>query len=487
MRIGLGLLALLHLFLIPSKAYCQPDLNRFTHATNSELPITTGFALANPKLNQVGVFLIDNRQIHAYGLNERLDVDRKIELIKQKRTYDQIVGNMVNEYGYTLFFNNKKEKSVTYLRFSFEQNGIDLKGDLPINLKTKKILAHFEYQDDLHILTVEKKEPVFYLYRIDKALKMQEHRIDGTYLELLGSSGRQVPVQQLLIHANAEISSINLSGNDYPIGLTESSANFKLYRQENLLYLTMDHQYEMTQMLILDLDDISLQSSTFDKPELEKRNTRPKSNSFLRGDQLAQIIQSSDSLKISMLNIKTGTRNEILALSRDDEESGFSFSQKKSWKEEEKQLSTSQYFRKLKFNPLGLSFIPDAEGYHLTFGSWNKSEESSGGSNAAAGMGAVFGGVVGALISYAIAEAVSPEFQSYSRFANGKTSYARLAVSQQFEVSNNGNPDLNLFERIDQYSKSQEKELPLLLFEFQDKTILGLWNPKYEVMSFHGF
>ena len=485
---GPRLVVLLFAALLGSTALpAQEDLNRFTHATNSDLPINSGFALANPDLNQVGVFLIDQRQIHAYGLNQRLDVDRKIELIKQKRTYDQIVGNLVNELGYSLFFNNRKEKAVTYLRFSFEQNGIDAKGDLSINLKTEKLLAYFKYKGRLLMLTIDKKQPLFYFHLIDKDFQLEQHTVDASSLELLGSSGREVSVERLLIHENARITPIDLSGDNYPIGLTESSANFKLYRQGDQLYLTLDHRYEETQMLVFDLDQYSLKQKAIAKPSLGESYTRPRSNSFLSKNVMAQIVQNKDSLAIRLTDINTETETDVLNLSKEDDSSEMAFSQKKSWKEEEKALSTAQYFRKLKFNPLGISLTENQAGYQLTFGSWNKSEESSAGSGAAAGVGAVFGGVVGALITYAIAEAVSPEFQSFSRFANGKTTYAKIGLSEDLTRTSTADVELNLFEKIDQFSKTQEKQLPLVLFKFDGKTVLGLWDPKYEVMSFHGF
>lgn len=479
--IGLGLLV------GADRTMAQTELNRFTHATNSEMPISTGFALANPDLNQVGVFLIDKRQIHAYALNERLDVDRKVELIKQKRTYDQIVGNLVNENGYTLFFNNRKEKAVAYLRFAFEKNGIDAKGDLPINLIAQKLIAQFKYDDQLIIMTMDKNEAIFYFHQIDKYLKHTSYQVDASGLELTGSSGRASSVDRLLIHENARIATIDLNGDKYPIGLTESSSNFKVYREQHLLYLTMDHKFESTELLIFDLRDFKLSQQTIAKPELGKTATRPKSNSFLSGENLAQIVQSNDSLRVALTNIKSKSQRAILNLSRDDTETQLSFFQKKSWKEQEKDLSTNQYFRKMKFNPLGISLSPDPTGYQLTFGSWDKSEESSSGSNAAAGVGAVFGGVVGAMISYAIAEAVSPEFQSFSRFANGKTTYTKIGLDTGFKPRSASEPGLNLFEQIERFSKTQEKQVPLVLFKFKEQSIVGMWDPKYEVMSFHGF
>lgn len=477
-------------FICISNAFGQEELIEFSHASNTERDITAGFAMAHPVKNEAAVFLIDNLQIHAYGINENFDISSKIELVKEKRNFDEIIAKMVHPKGYTLFFNDTREKIIRHMTFDFDSVAITKKGSFPFSLKKKRVLANFTYNEKAHILVLDTDDSTLHLLKIDTDFNLTEKIFDTSSFELVSYTGRKTSLNRFITANKSKLTSINVDGTNYPISLSEAAAKYKIYREENQLFLTMDHHTNYTQLFTLDLDLDALDFRKIEKPETSKTITQGKTNSFIRDDKLAQLVLGKDEL---LVEVKDLTGGEMLYAKKipkkgDDVSNTSAFYQKKSWKEEDKKLDNKQYFRKIANNEISIVLNPSDAGYKLTYGSWNKVEQASGGDIALGVFGGAVGGIIGALVLSSIGEAISPGFQSYAKYASGRTIYTNDHFATDFEVqSDSTSPDL--FEQFDNYVDTKEDNVPFLLFTYHGKNVLGLclWDAKYEIMTLTRF
>lgn len=253
----------------PSHVSAQEEWLEFTHHSSNDLDFQAGFTLMNPETGAQGIFLLDNRQIHAYGVNERHGIFRKIEVTKRKGMFDNILTKRVLGDFYSLIFHSSNLKKLSFFEFNFRRNTLT-RGDLDLNLKGQKILATFQESSDVFILSIHKKDPVIHLYRIDENYKVHPTSYDIAGMEFLSKTGRISDLQPLISSVKSKIQGINLSGAPLPVSFGLSSSRSKLFKDGKTLIITLDHFHEHTQMLSLPMSGGPATITSINKPVTEK-------------------------------------------------------------------------------------------------------------------------------------------------------------------------------------------------------------------------
>lgn len=470
-------------------SYSQEEINEFTHASNSGLDIAAGFAVSSPYEEAAAVFLFDPRQIHAYGLNDRFEVISKIEINKKDKKYNNVISKRATKKGYILYLNDKKNDQVSFVTFDFKKGTITDRGDLAIPLKKKRLITSFVHGTSIFFFAIDKKTQHFYLYEVDEEHSLVAKTFDFSEVDIVNHIGRSTQLQKTLHLNRSRIAQVNLSGTDYPSGLAESSAVHKLYKKDDTLILTLDENEDFTQILSFDLNTKEMAFRKMEKPQVESNLTRTQTNSVLHGNYLAQIANGKDTLAISIKDFETGTVKRNLWIQKDLERNQYlngSYVQKKSWQEENKGLEANQFFRKIGNDDLAVSLDEVNGNLQLRFGSWLRKESSASGTDGLTAMGAAFG-LLGALVYIGLYEILTPDLNSYSQHANGKVVYGTSVLNDNLEHLENNDVEANLFDRIDAYAIPKKKSSIMLLFEHEGYTVLGLWNSKFESISFVKF
>lgn len=478
------ILILLYLILLwaPTHVSGQEEWLEFTHHSSNDLDFQAGFTLMNPETGAQGIFLLDNRQIHAYGVNERRGIFRKIEVTKKKNMFDNILTKRVLGDYYSLIFHSSNFKQLTFFEFNFRKNTLT-RGDLDLNMKGQKVLATFQEGTDVFVLTIHKKDPQLNLYRIDKDYQVHAISYDIGGMEFLTKTGRSSDLQPLVSTVKSKVKGINLNGAPLPVSFGLSSSRSKLYKQDQVLVLTLDHFHEQTQLLSLPMSGEAPTLVNIKKPVTERTMNGYMSNSFWLDGHLAQIAFGKKNLLLSIKNIESGEALFTQTISRGSENvSGINtpLIQKKSWQEEGKELNPNQFFRKIIQDDLAVTLEERKGGYRLMFGGFEKVSKTPSNSSVAA-VSFMFG-VAGAFIYLPIYEAVSPDYSSYASYASSKVVKASIALDHNFQHQEDAIISPNLFERMEAYVTADKKLAHVLFSSWKDGGILGVYNEEFNTI-----
>ncbi len=467
--------------LISLACFGQTEISKFEHVKNTDFDILYGFGISNEAKSETGIFLIDHKQIHAYALDEKFEVFRKIELTKTDREYKNIIGQIANDKGYTLFFENARKNRIPYVTFDFEKGFFSEKSSVPIELKGKDILSTFTDNDTLYLLSLDTKKGALYL-NYGGTNGFSEKEFDLTSFDFLNRQGKTMLFHKRLNKVGYKLRAMNLDQSNYPIMLSENAAVFKMYRDKKILNLVLDNNPNFTQILTIDIQSLTINFQKIEKPHIEKGITRPMSNSHLSKNLLSQIVVENDSLKI---NIKDIVENQMLFQtsmannSIDNQPS--KFYQKKSWKENNKEINKSQFFRKLNNNHNPSIVLNEDNGfYFLSFGGWDSRDKTE--LDPALTPLFMFG-AVGGLFAAIISESFNAGMTSYNTYFTGKTIFTNKTLNKNFKVENETIDFNHIFKQIDSVIETQDNGAPMLLFKHNNEDILGIWSSKDETMS----
>ena len=484
-----SLLIVMMSLLCTSKSSAQEEVLEFTHSASHRIDFDAGFTLANNETGALGIFLLDDRQIHAYGVNERFGMFRKIEVVKQKSMFDNILAKRVNGEYFTLFFHSGNYKKISFFEFNFKRNTLT-KNELALNLKGQRILTTYQESTNLKIVSLEKKEPIMWVHTINKDYKVASQKFDLSAIELVNTMGKDVQIHGLLGKKWNKVHSIDIINSGLPVSLAESSATYKVYRQENTLLLTIDCNAETTQLVTLNLEDGTVASKNYNKPKVDTGGFKGKTNSFLLGEHLAQIVVGNEALKVAVTNRITGEQVYTNTITKDTQvvnSISTPFVENKSWKDKNKLLSTKQFFRKIQMDEISITMDSNESSHQLTFGSWEKGVASaSASSSVMAGIGANFG-MAGVVLYLPIYQAVNPEFSSYASFANGKQVKSDIILSREFELEREGLPFSNLYDEMESFVRSDDNLSNIMFTAFQGGGLLSVYNSEFKTIHMHLF
>ncbi|RTY96013.1 hypothetical protein [Flavobacterium sp. GT3R68] len=434
------------------------------------------FQIVNDKTKETTLFVSDKKTVNAIRLNGQIQIIDSLSTVRPEKMYSDMIGYTTNTSNTTLFWSSENHKEILTQSYNFEGRKVTSKNyNLP--LKDERFLQKFSENEKFYILTVLKNSNTLKLYVFGNDGKLEEKVIDLTGFRFFQTNYSKVTIygllsENLLPLENAfELQKINPES---PTSLTESAKKRKCYSNAKQIILTFDNNFDLTQMVTLDLENFTAKQKLFKKPFIQYTEFyQVNSNSFLIDDRLYQIKVSTEKF---ILNIKD-PEDHLLKEYVVTEANPISFKNSDIIQENGEKSNTrilektSQFIRKVNNLNCGISCYKKNDDYIATIGSISEVSE-----NSAVMYGAMFG-AGGVLIAYAIS---NPTYQSFNSYSKRKVVY----INCLFDKNGNhldGELQPLAFDKMRDFFEANKAVSSPTLFKLDNSYFLGFYN-NYEKM-----
>jgi len=462
------------ILLFTSNCYSQNTFFTLGNSLVHGYDIRAGFSSISSDGNEFAIFLMDFGHIYASAFDKDYVYLGRINSDRIKRKMSNVFTTHSFGNTHTLFLNNETYKKFEYLEFDFRKHTIN-SGDIDLNLKGQKIIKSFKYEENLYILSVEKSNPILVLNKIDEDYKVRKKTFDLSNFEIKNNLGKQINLDRLIIKNFSGITGINFNDtNRFPVSLGQTSSKSKIYKQGNKLLITLDQFREFTQVITLNLETEKITFKKIPKPKTYKSPYGSKTNSFIYNSIIAQIAIVKDTVKISVKNHITGKELNAYTLVS-GKKIGYINKppfQKKFGVEKIKELDSKKFIKKLNRNTASININRIDGVNYISFGSWKKNSSIEPNSFS------MMYGAAGALLFAVLYEVLSPDMHSFSLYANGQTTQSTGIFDDSFQHLPNKKVMPSLYDNIEEFHKTVKRKSSLLLFNFHDDIIYGLFHAK---------
>ncbi|MAM30666.1 MAG: hypothetical protein CMC13_16760 [Flavobacteriaceae bacterium] len=472
---------------------CQIEITNIVHQSTNGLSITNGFALTATGDTGFSAFLMDGRKIYANGFDADYNYLGRLDTREISLREEYIAGKHYGD-AYNLFFKVRTGNAIMVQQFNFADSTVTDKS-VPLDIRDEEILQAFEHDKKLYLLNVAASEDKLYLHSIDENLNPFSKEVAVPYT-FYNDNQRERAFHKLIFDDFQEISGIGMHPSQarFPMTLPESTRPTKIYKKGDHLIFTLDFSPLLTQIMTV---NITSGATTFKEiPNLAGTDKKSvdQSNSFLLDQQLFQIVRHDDELQILVTDTETGTLLNSFSIS--DENETFNYTNTatltlKPSKKKRKEVSTKQFLRYAKNDPLGIYATKVDEGVEITYGTWdkergnNRSLNNTQTTDPMVGIMTMTAGAAGGLLYLALSSGNS--IQSYGMHHLGMTTRAIGVFDENINHLPEKGVQATIYHKIDYYNYRKEGTTPMLLFEFRDAIIYGSFYPEQNAIKFLKF
>lgn len=262
------------------------------------------FTIVNENNNNLAIFFRDKDSTYGYLYNQ--DLVQKSTLISNNlaRKYKVFLGSSATENVYNLYKSNEDKTKFGVISFSFKNQKTTVK---EINLKFVK---------ESFLQSISHKNKFYILTRKLNALKLYVFSDNGNYKttisdlsknKFLDKKGKVIDLNKSLLANPFSSKSIELQkiSSTNPNAIEAASERVKLYVKNNSALITIDNSDVYTQLITIDLNNLTCKTSNIKKPYIVPNTIFIKSNSFVNEDTILQIVATRDELHFDVKNIET--------------------------------------------------------------------------------------------------------------------------------------------------------------------------------------
>lgn len=430
--------------------------------------------------DEIGLFIADAKNIYAYKLDKDFNVIEKLASPSKKRKYKVLLGSSISENGdYRIFASNKDQNQFVTVNFSFKNQTSDIK-----EFKIKQFedfIQTISYKNKFYMITGSRSKKSLSVYTFDDNGEVKRNRINHNSLFYVDKSGKKVvKVTDLLIDYN----DLKKFEENTPNAIEAVSDSRKMYLRGNEAVFTFDINKEKTQVLVLNLDSLTVKDKTFKKPLLDIKSNRKKTNSFIHEDKIYTIAANKELFSMEVLDYNTGDFIKNYTFKKEDKiafkntpiiQEGGMYN---GYRELEK---TKRFLRKITSQKIGVSVIKNNGDYQFTIGGY-VTQRTGGGMMMPMGFGGIPIGAIGGSVTVF----VNPTALAYNSFTSTKSTRIECLFDADLNHIKDKKVSDNAFDKIKNASKSNNKAASTV-FRYKDFFIKGdydTWTKKYVLRKF---
>ncbi|MBK0369451.1 hypothetical protein [Flavobacterium agrisoli] len=452
------------------------------------------FQIVNNSKKETTLFVSDDKKVNAILLNNQIQITDSLSTARpDSKKFPSMVGYNCSTDNAQIFWSSKDYSEIKTQLFDFANKKIDVKS-LTLSFKDETILEKISTADAFFIVTIQKNSSILKIHNIDNLGNYSSNIVDASSFRFFDSNYKQATLynvfKQSFLPSEAPFS-LEFINAETPTSLDISSKKRKCYIDNGQLFITLDTNKNLTQLLTINLNTYTLTEKTIKKPFIvvdnNATNLSTDSNSFLFNQKLYQMKSSATEFVFEIKDLDGNSLKEYRVNENDvidfknseisQEGSGISGNSKKTLEK------TSQFIRKLNnLNP-GISCYLQGENTLVTLGSISEVK----GMSTAQAIGGQFG-LIGALAASMI-DYYNPTMASFNAYANRKVVKVDCLFDQQ---NNHVKSDLKplAFDKIRTFFEDNDdvKKVSMeTLFKMNDFYYLGYYldkEKKYVIRKF---
>ncbi len=432
------------------------------------------------------IFFVDSKEITQVIFNNDTE---KIEKTfpKPPETFPKIQGfNVGSDSSINLYFSNYRSDGFFLMSIKEGEKLFLKQFDLGFDNR-ERFLSTINYKNQFYLLSYIEGKSIINAYSFEKA-GHNKVVYDLSNHTFYNKNGNVVPLSNLLDKDNTEVIEDNI-----PYSLEIVSKKIKIYPKDDSITVTLNHKTDRTQILSLNLENES--NNSFFIENIGASATK-KSNSFISGNRLFQLLVSSEFLVLSIHDLKTQGKITEYSVKKDEE---FFFKNSPFYEEGESRIpnffnsrtlnnrteikSTKDFLRKLSKYNVGVYVLQTKKLTDVTIGGSKEVRIPVGGTH------------FGSSSSMSpIGISTIPVFQAYHSYLKGKSSIFTQSLFNSKTLEHIAQKaQNNVFDRISlksSYLKNSvlKKKLKLeTIFKMDDFFVYGFYNKKeksYTLMKF---
>ncbi len=432
------------------------------------------------------IFFVDSKEITQVVFNNDTE---KIEKTfpKPPETFPKIQGfNVGSDSSINLYFSNYRSDGFFLMSIKEEEKLFAKQFDLGFDNR-ERFLSTINYKNQFYLLSYIEGKSIINAYSFKKA-GHNKVIYDLSNHTFYNKNGNVVPLSNLLDKDNTEVIEDNI-----PYSLEIVSKKIKIYPKDDSIIITLNHKNDGTQILSLDLENES--NNSFFIENIGASATK-KSNSFISGNRLFQLLVSSEFLVLSIHDLKTQGKITEYSVKKDEE---FFFKNFPFYKENKSQTSnlfnsrTATHRKEIKDTKEFLKKLSKTDVGIYTLSGPNFIDVTIGGAEEAKSVGAISQFNPTALTS-SIGMSTAPVSWGYYSYTTSKSSiFTKSLLNDKTLEHIDKKAQNNVFDRISlksSYLKNSvlKKKLRLeTIFKVDDFFVYGFYNKKeksYTLMKF---
>lgn len=296
--------AIILLFFLTS-INAQDEILRISNdLKTSPIEIEDTFTIINKTNNDIALFLKDDKNTYGYLFDEDFKQKSSLKSENLTRKYKDFLGSSVFNDSYNLFISNNKHTAFGIISYSFADKKTTLK-EIDLKFSKESFLQSISHNNNFYLLTATKNG--LNLYSFNKDGNYNKTVFDFSDKKFLSTKNTLCDFNFSLgniisIPKNIDVQKIKSSN---PNSIEVTSERIKLYIENNSLILTIDNTTGFTQVIKIHLLELTSEIVNIKKPYIYAENEFIKSNSFIYGDKILQIIATRKELAFTVKDLET--------------------------------------------------------------------------------------------------------------------------------------------------------------------------------------
>lgn len=341
-------------------------------------------SIVNSKNNDVAIFITDAKNVYGYKLDKKLEVVSKLISEEKRRKYNILLGYAITDTNsYKLVLANKYKRKFIIIDFSFLDKKTKVKEFALDDLK-EKVVQSISIGNEFYLITtktfeyvnsagnripeskIDFNKDIVYFNKLEADNSFTKKEVNLSNYTFLDKLNRRIMGRSLIYakYSNNDIPKIDESVNT-PIDITAELT--KMYVYENKILFSFDENRNKTQVLEINLPDLSHSFTSFKKTFTKSK----KSNSFIYQGNVFIASTTRKELHLELVDFKT---KEVIKKFDIYENQDIDFkngpiTQKGGVYTSGKELKTAkQFLRKATADKFGLTVLKNNDIYELSIG-----------------------------------------------------------------------------------------------------------------------
>lgn len=440
------------------------------------------FQVVEENKKQVSLFFSDKYKARIIRLDENFNFIDSLSTDRPSKEYDEIIGYSISGDKYYSYWSTSNNKKITSQSFDFESNKVSLKTYF-IDFTEEKAIETITINNVFYLLSVVKDKNILHLYVFDDG-KMEKKTIDLSSKNFVTYNNQRASLWQVISEITDFETNLSFQNilEETPPSLALSANKKKAYIRENNLILTIDNNKGFTQMININVNDLTFEVKFYTQPYIDSTKSEiTESNSFLYKDRLIQIKLDAQILYIS---IKDFEGNELKSYSAfAGKEIAFKNSdiiqESNSIKNIRILDKSNQLLRKINSLQPSISCYKHDDTIYITIGAVSLPQK-----NNAIFYGAMIGGLTGALIGAALSSSYS--VTNLNSYNGRKVVYINCMFDSEFNHQD-GTLKKLAFDKLREFAADKENLSGQTIFKMNSKLYFGGYNTTTRIYSIYSF
>ena len=275
--------------------------------------------IVNSKTNEVGMFLLDRKEIVGYFFDENYGIKDSIVTSRPKKKYSSLLGATYNEDTYHMLFTNDKKNKFLASNINLQTRETTT-NEFEIESNKENFLDAINIDNRLFILTIRRGTSKMTLFEFERDQLVKRQDVDLSDHKF---SRARKSLNYILTHTTSAVrDNIVLSkvDNQNPNSIDVASYPNKIYAFNNSIYLTLDVYDDFSKVISIDLKSYEYEVKDYQMKEVDcDHDLGVKSNSYLLKDYIFQVSGCENEIYFSISNLESTVKMKEWNVKKDEE------------------------------------------------------------------------------------------------------------------------------------------------------------------------